>query len=289
MKNDRILLIIAGLSVFFLGYGPAFFPDSLNTLFFKIIHYVKLAMWAVNVLLAIRYAKLTDRSPVGWGIGAFFVPFISNVILALLPVTKKTVTETKINRGTYFDSFTGSTGYWMSRLAKPDNEREPFVYYCFPTKSEARQALLALPYIHVDNNTGNLICEEVFNFGYYRGQNNGQPTDEYHAFVAGAGLTVQMWQELHDVFQKYGGRKNDDRKPAENVKSVSNKGGNTNSVVFVRKEFANGATYLTYRAPSKADALAFLSEQTITQSAYFKVVETPEGNFGKDILGIYTE
>jgi hypothetical protein len=44
-----------------------------------------------------------------------------------------------------------------------------------------------------------------------------------------------------------------------------------------------------YSAPEKADAIAFLEEQTVTHPSFFVVVETPDGNFGKDKDGIYQE
>jgi hypothetical protein len=197
--------------------------------------------------------------------------------------------ETINNQGTYFDTIEQSMAYWLARTAKPENSREPFVYYVFSNEFDARSALLELPYIHEDKDTGKPVCDEIFSFGNYQGQIDGKPTDEYHAFVAGAELTVEMWQNLHDTFKKFGGRIHDDCKPVENVESVSSSKGNAKTVVFVREDKTDMATYLTYKASCKTDAMAFLSEQQITKSAYFVVVETPDGNFGKDILGVYVE
>ena len=64
---------------------------------------------------------------------------------------------------------------------------------------------------------------------------------------------------------------------------------NISKVVFVREDRNDLGTFLTYKGPSKADAMAFLSEQSITQPSYYVVVETPDGNYGKDIQGFYQE
>ena len=48
-------------------------------------------------------------------------------------------------------------------------------------------------------------------------------------------------------------------------------------------------TYEVYRAPSKEAALAFLNTKKVTKKLYYIVVETPEGNWGLDITGIYQE
>jgi 4-amino-4-deoxy-L-arabinose transferase-like glycosyltransferase len=53
-----------------------------------IIPLLFLLLAVTNVVLAVRYAKQTNRSPVGWGIGALLAPYICNVILVSLPVKK---------------------------------------------------------------------------------------------------------------------------------------------------------------------------------------------------------
>ena len=60
-------------------------------------------------------------------------------------------------------------------------------------------------------------------------------------------------------------------------------------VVFLREDKDNTNIWVVYQAPSKADATDFLSTQNITRPAYYVVVETPEGNFGKDKDGLYQE
>lgn len=50
-------------------------------------------------------------------------------------------------------------------------------------------------------------------------------------------------------------------------------------------------TYEMYSADSKAAAMRFLERIPTSQipRQYYVVVETPEGNFGKDVDGVYEE
>jgi hypothetical protein len=48
-------------------------------------------------------------------------------------------------------------------------------------------------------------------------------------------------------------------------------------------------TYEEWKAPSAKAAKEYLNTRTITEKQYYLVVLTPEGNWGKDILGVYKE
>ena len=273
---------------------------------------LSIILTGLSLVLTVYYhlALIVQIDNVTAGIGNPFSIFsvvlvpVACIVLMSAFLTKKGLSEAKetpqttdsynsfnpkSNKGILVETSEQSLAYWMMRLSKPDKERDPFVYYIFTNEHDARKALLELPFISRDEYTGKLICDEVFYFGCYQSTNNGQPTGEYDAFVAGMDLTVEMWQNLHNAFTKYGGRKKDDRKPDENVKKVSGTDGNARNAVFVREDRNSMGTYLTYRAPSKADAMAFLSTQRITLPSYYVVVETPDGNYGKDIQGIYKE
>jgi len=63
--------------------------------------------------------------------------------------------------------------------------------------------------------------------------------------------------------------------------------GNPQKVIFVEKAIRGNKTYFCYDAPSKADALAFLDTQIVTQPLHYVAVYTPEGKFGKDKDGGY--
>lgn len=189
----------------------------------------------------------------------------------------------KDNRGMRIETQSQSVAYWMGeRLQK--EVKDPFVYYIFTNEASPRAALLEMPFLHEASDSGKLVCDNVFHFGYYAAENG-----EWDAFVAGRELTHDLWERLHSAFQKHGGRKKSDLEPAKGTKTVAGGQGNAKKVKFVREDRTNGATYRTYKGSNKADALAFLSEQSITQREYYVVVETPEGNFGKDIQGFYQE
>jgi len=64
---------------------------------------------------------------------------------------------------------------------------------------------------------------------------------------------------------------------------------NRRKVVFIREDKDNNNIWVVYKAPTKVDAMAFLSKITVDQPFYFVVVETPEGNYGRDKDGIYHE
>jgi hypothetical protein len=53
--------------------------------------------------------------------------------------------------------------------------------------------------------------------------------------------------------------------------------------------FGQTNTYEVYTADSKAAALEFLETKRVTKALYFIVVETPEGNWCKDKMGMYQE
>ena len=60
-------------------------------------------------------------------------------------------------------------------------------------------------------------------------------------------------------------------------------------VTFRQTENTNGNRYEVYRAKSKADAMTFLRAQEVREERRYIVVETPEGNIGKDLIMIFNE
>jgi hypothetical protein len=64
----------------------------------------------------------------------------------------------------------------------------------------------------------------------------------------------------------------------------------SNEVVFIREEKGTHMGFPTIRrwhkSPSKAAAMAFLNKQNITQQLFQLIVETPEGTFSKDRMGV---
>jgi len=167
----------------------------------------------------------------------------------------------------------------------------PFVQYTFDTAEAANDALLKLPFIHRATDSGRLICLELLNFGVYRDEHPGDPEyGKFNAIVAGKGFTLAMYKSMCSICEeagatKYGGiepKIEDETKTNETTTKMT---GNPKKVAFTEKAIRGNKTYFCYNAPSKADALAFLDTQSVTQPLHYVMVYTPEGKFGKDING----
>ncbi len=60
-------------------------------------------------------------------------------------------------------------------------------------------------------------------------------------------------------------------------------------VKFKVQELTDGNTYQVYTAPSRRQALDFLRAKEVKREREYLIVETPEGNFGKDLIMIFHE
>jgi hypothetical protein len=199
--------------------------------------------------------------------------------------TEKNHTE-KNNRGTRVENMSQSRAYWMAeRLQNP--RKDPFVYYIFSNERDAKAAMLELPFIHTAQDTGKIICDDVFQFGYYAVTYDGVFTGQHDAFVAGADFTHEMWEQTHAAFTKHNGMKKNDLEPDKSVRLNVSANGDARQVTFFDKKREGSNVWMMYKAPSKADAMAFLSQQHIDKPLYYVVVQTPEGTFGKDKDGYY--
>jgi hypothetical protein len=58
---------------------------------------------------------------------------------------------------------------------------------------------------------------------------------------------------------------------------------------YKEREVTNGNTYLVYQASSRARALEFLRSAEVREERKYVVVETREGNLGKDLVMIFDE
>ncbi|MDR2915362.1 MAG: hypothetical protein LBV74_11110 [Tannerella sp.] len=192
------------------------------------------------------------------------------------------------NKGMRVDTFPQSMAYWLvERLKNP--RKDPFVYYVFQNEANARAAMTELPFMHVASDSKKLICDELFRYGYFAVTNNGALTGEYDAFVAGASFTHDMWKKTHAIFTKHNGVKKNDLEPEKVTVQSRASAGNAGNIVFVREDRDNNSVWRVHKAPCKADAMAFLSQQQVSRPLFYLIVETPEGNFGRDKDGFYQE
>lgn len=195
----------------------------------------------------------------------------------------------KDNCGTRHDTQSIASSYWTLRIASP--KKDPFVLYSFETEEAAREALLELPCIHIAEDSGKLICTEVLIFGYYAASEG-----KHEAVLCGDELTHDLWQQAKTSFIKHGGHPRGqgelepEKRPAPAYKAKAAQPG---KVVFVREDRRSqmGATmvYRIHKAPDAATAKAFLEQNPVTKQLFYLVVETPEGNYCRDIQGIYKE
>ncbi len=58
---------------------------------------------------------------------------------------------------------------------------------------------------------------------------------------------------------------------------------------FIRKEHHGNNTYEVYEGKDAESAKSFLLKKKVNKKLYYIVVETPEGNWGADIEGLYLE
>ncbi|MGE5580853.1 MAG: hypothetical protein ACM3WU_12560 [Bacillota bacterium] len=189
------------------------------------------------------------------------------------------------NMGTRQDTFDKAVSYWAARrgLVEPP----PFVLYVFSREEDARDALLELPCIHVAADSNRLICTDVMTFGYY------PIAGSYEAFLGDGDLTYELWEKARNSFVKHGGTLKNEQAPAKKETAHSGAPVQLDSVKFIREQHVNDqygdTVYRVYQAPDADTAKEFLSRNPVDKRLYYIVVETPEGNYGRDIDGIYKE
>ena len=192
------------------------------------------------------------------------------------------------NCGSRHDTMAQANGYWMGERFKKE-VKPPFTMYSFSSYADGEAALLELPFIHKAADTGKLICDRLMTFGIYEVTSNGKPAGLYEALVCGSDLTKEEFLAAEEAFKKHNGKRKNNLEPEEGVKPVRAEDGDAARVRFKENVHDNGYTYKVHTAPKKADALAFLKQQRVNIGKFYIVVETPEGNIGRDINGIYEE
>lgn len=194
----------------------------------------------------------------------------------------------KDNQGTRHDTESKASAYWMARIAS--TKKDPFVLYAFDTEKHARESLLELPCIRTASDTGNLICTEVLVFGYYQTKEG-----KYEAIVCGDDLSHDLWEQAKASFIKHGGhpRGQGELEPERREAPVKTKVSAAGKVVFIKEEkqvkMGSVFIYRIHKAPDAVSAKAFLERNPVTQRLVYLIVETPEGNYCRDIDGIYKE
>jgi hypothetical protein len=168
------------------------------------------------------------------------------------------------------------------------SHKPQFILYSFAKGDEAQAALLEVTCIHLASDTNEMICTVPIEYGFYSCSWGG-----FEAILAGDALTLTIWQEAKTAFERHGGTCKNSLLPDENSARAKPPLGGVDQVKFVRTD--NGemlgriATYRIHDGPSEAAALAFLQANPVTQQYLYLVVQTPDGNWARDINGIYKE
>ena len=166
---------------------------------------------------------------------------------------------------------------------------EPYIRYLFASAEDARDALLGLDFIYEAEDTGNLICTEPLTFGCYRQQNG-----KHEAYIGGWHLTLPLWAAIKESFAAHNGQIKNEQRPNDEFGLKSERGMTLSERVTKLREYSqlnSGQTefYSIYEAPNGVIAQAFLKlhQNMITKSDWYIVVKTPDGDFWRDIDGIY--
>jgi pSer/pThr/pTyr-binding forkhead associated (FHA) protein len=204
------------------------------------------------------------------------------------PLFGATMTEAD-NVGVRLDTLEQASAFWLSQLAS--GSPRPFVQYRFSHPDDARNAMLALPFIHLAMDSHSIIATRPVTFGIYQIAQN-----MYEAVIYGGDLAFGQWQHTRDILSRHGGIELNYRSPAheEPVPYPMQRTAPLGDVVFVREERRTvrpgvEAIYRIYRGVDEAAAIAFLERSPVTQPYYAILVQTPAGNFVKNMHGWYRE
>jgi hypothetical protein len=192
------------------------------------------------------------------------------------------------NMGTRHETFDEADLWWATMLLE---DKGPFLTYTFPTRDEAYAAILEVDYFHLAQDSGKIICSEPLIYGCFPFRDGGWSVE-----VAGRALSHERWTAARDAFLKHNGSCHTE-KPPGSERPVTEVSSSPRLVEpqFVREQREPNppplppAVYRIYRAPNAASAKDFLQRHPIDENLLYLVVETPEGNFGRDINGIYQE
>ena len=193
----------------------------------------------------------------------------------------------KDNLGMSQDTLSKANVYWIARTSSA--KKDPFILYIFDSEADARLALLELPCIHAAQDTQRLICTEVITYGTY-------PTEDghYEAILAGGDLTHQLWEQAKAAFTRHAGKMKNQQEPESRAPAAPpRKAASPDKVKYIREDrkeiHGQMMTYRIHRAPDAASAKAFLEKNPVSRKYYYLIVETPEGNYCRDIDGMYKE
>lgn len=130
----------------------------------------------------------------------------------LAPLPSSTGIERKVykeldNRGTRLFDVVDANAHWA--VLKAQHRTEPGLVHGFSRLIDAHEALLALPCVHVAEDSNRLICTEPLTFGYYE-LNDGT----YEGVLCGQTLSQELYELATQSFDRHRGRRKYERAPS---------------------------------------------------------------------------
>ena len=161
----------------------------------------------------------------------------------------------------------------------------PFICYTFKTEETAKKGLSSISFIKTASDTNEFISLEVLEFGCYETETKGL----WEVIIWGANFNNEMFNESASKLSAAGGMKKGERVPLEKKPTKPKPTNKAGKATYDRTDKQGPNTYEVYKAPSQSVALEFLKNKPVSKPLYYVIIETPEGNWGKDKDGIYQE
>lgn len=179
--------------------------------------------------------------------------------------------------------------FWDAANADPENFK--YVSYLFPSIEAATDALLKLSYIYSDANGSLHSKKSDLRFGCYEHQNGAV------AFIGSTGLNYARWREASMIWPDIP-QSNYFKVSSEPVVNITipdldkiNRTAGLHVVSLgtedIRTDSGEINRVYRYKATNKEEAIKFLGVFDIEEEGLVVRVETSEGEFGKDINGVF--
>ena len=275
ISQALIFAFAAEISLFIVQALSSFLLRSTSLVIMVVYQALYLGVvWLVVYIMAQKQpASQTGAS----GMNEQYLSF-NNLSTAMNPAS-----ATASQAGTQYRDESHARTTW---IASHLNKYTPVIICRFKDLATARNAIEQLSFIKKTAIKGQYLSTEIIEFGCYL---NAEGAGE--VILCGNQLSMAMWLEAKTKLKEAGGIIYKEQEPKEETKPAAIPASKTDKAActYVQTERNGMNTYEVYRGASKAQALAFLQSKTVTQRLYYLIVETPEGNFGKDVDGIFEE
>lgn len=154
-----------------------------------------------------RLLQIRDEYGGKWGRCKYCQGRVLAPTLTISGIERKVYREID-NQGTRLLDVVDANAHWA--VLKVQHRVEPGLVYGFMRLIDMQESLLALPCIHVADDSGGLICTEPLTFGYYELNDNS-----YESVLCGQGLTQELYDLAVQSFERHNGRRKFARAPSD--------------------------------------------------------------------------